>query len=142
MELRKAEDKLASMGLTFSLFGEYNAKRCIESFGETPGNYPVELWGLGLAGEAGELAQELKRLRDNERRYIAAVVQDRPEDTDELAQQRAAIIAKIRKEIGDIMPYVDMIAQSFDWTLEECTIEKFNEVSDRRGSDVKIPIHP
>jgi NTP pyrophosphatase (non-canonical NTP hydrolase) len=127
------------MSLTLEQFSSFNATRCIESFGETPGNYPVELWGLGLAGEAGELAQELKRLGDNERRYIAAVVQDRTEDRADLAQQRADILAKIRKEIGDIMPYIDMIAQSFGWTLEECTIEKFNEVSDRRGSSVRIP---
>jgi NTP pyrophosphatase (non-canonical NTP hydrolase) len=111
--------------LTFENFSFYNRKRCIESFGEDPLEYPIEMWALGLAGEAGELAQEVKRLKDAARRG------------DEEARQKA--LKNLLSEIGDVLPYLDMIAQCTGYSLEHLTIKKFNEVSDRRASEVKIP---
>jgi NTP pyrophosphatase (non-canonical NTP hydrolase) len=112
--------------LSFKNFAFFNRKRCIESFGEDPLEYPMEYWALGLAGEAGEVAQEVKRLKDAVR------------NGDEEARRKA--FENLCKEIGDVLPYLDMLAQCTGYPLEYLTAKKFNEVSDRRGSDVKIPI--
>jgi NTP pyrophosphatase (non-canonical NTP hydrolase) len=112
--------------LTFQNFSHYNRKRCIESFKEDPAEYPMEYWALGLAGEAGEVAQEVKRLKD------AVRIGDEP------ARQKA--LENLKKEIGDVLPYLDMLAQCLGYPLEYLTAKKFNEVSDRRGSDIKIPV--
>jgi NTP pyrophosphatase (non-canonical NTP hydrolase) len=127
--------------LTLEKFAELNRSRCIESFKEHPHNYPFECWVLGLCGEAGELAQEIKRLRDAQRARMSYLQNGGSTSTKQfgkLFERESQIIKNIYSEIGDILPYLDMVAQAFGWSLEECTIEKFNEVSDRRGSDIKI----
>ena len=43
-----------------------------------------------------------------------------------------------KKEIGDVLCYLDLIAAKMGFKLDECVKEKFNEVSDRVGSKIKL----
>jgi len=83
------------------------------------GTYPV----LGLCGEAGEVAEKVKKvIRDKNGIYD-------PEDVD-----------NIKKELGDVLWYVANIAWDFNIPLEkvaEMNIEKLQSRKDRgklRGS--------
>ena len=46
--------------------------------------------------------------------------------------------SELGKELADIIMYVDLIAAKAGLSLSQCVIDKFNEVSDRIGSDVKF----
>lgn len=43
-----------------------------------------------------------------------------------------------RKELADVQIYLDLLALSIEIDLEEATVEKFNEVSDRIGVNIKL----
>jgi NTP pyrophosphatase (non-canonical NTP hydrolase) len=43
-----------------------------------------------------------------------------------------------KKEIGDVAAYLDLLATSMGFRLEDCIRDKFNEVSGRVKSKIKI----
>lgn len=73
-------------------------------------------WSNALAGETGEMCNLVKKIR-------------RGDDID---------VKEVGKELADIIIYADIIASQLGLNLSDCIIQKFNEVSDRVGSDVKI----
>ena len=75
-------------------------------------------WGCALAGEAGELCNELKKL-------------ERDGDTPERKR-------KIEDEMADVLCYLDLTAARLGIDLESITRRKFNAVSDRIGSKVRL----
>ena len=85
-------------------------EQCVSDSDEYFPNVERTFWylGLALAGEAGELANKLKK-------YY------RTEDTD---AQREAHLEGARKELPDILIYLCLIADLLDVDLQEAYIEK------------------
>jgi NTP pyrophosphatase (non-canonical NTP hydrolase) len=73
-------------------------------------------WINALAGETGELCNLVKKIRRGD------VI-----DAKELG-----------KELADIVIYADLLASQMGLDLSECVQQKFNEVSDRVGSQIKL----
>lgn len=73
-------------------------------------------WAMAVTGEFGELCNMLKKRRRGE----------------DISQEAIA------KEFGDTLAYLDLLAQCVGIDLWAATISKFNEVSDRIGSDYKL----
>ncbi len=82
-------------------------------------DWSIDVWTLCILGELGELATWRKEL---ERKTI----------TQEEYEREAA------KELADIVTYCDLLAIQFGIDLGETIRAKFNEVSDRVGSEVKL----
>jgi NTP pyrophosphatase (non-canonical NTP hydrolase) len=70
---------------------------------------------LGLAGEAGEVCEKVKK-----------VIRDRGGDFD------AESIAAIKKELGDVLWYVAMLADELGLSLEEIGRENIEKLVSRR----------
>jgi NTP pyrophosphatase (non-canonical NTP hydrolase) len=73
-------------------------------------------WSNAIAGETGEMCNLIKKIR-------------RGDDIDP---------KEVGKELADIVIYADILASLLGLELSDCVVQKFNEVSDRVGSDVKI----
>ncbi len=109
---------MSAKGLGFDVLRSYNLLRNDKCFG------PLDLWsetdwGCALAGEVGELCNILKkRLRG---------------DADDTLSTEAA-----GKELADVVIYADLLATRMGLRLGDLVQQKFNEVSDRIGTDIKI----
>lgn len=74
---------------------------------------------LGLAGEAGEVAEQVKRvLRD---------------DAGELTETRRQAIAS---ELGDVLWYVSQLATELGFSLEEIAVRNLDKLADRKRRGV------
>lgn len=101
--------------LTFSEFREANVSRCESVYHLVKDWSPCD-WMTALTGEVGELANEIKKLRRG----------------DNVPREN------LRHEIGDVIAYIDLLAASLDIDLGEASREKFNIVSERVGSGIKL----
>lgn len=101
--------------LTFHAFNAANTERCKESsFGEV--SWTPQDWACAMAGECGEACNLIKKMRRGQ-----------------------AVPAKdVADELADLITYVDLLATNLGINLEAALIAKFNEISDRRGSAVKL----
>jgi NTP pyrophosphatase (non-canonical NTP hydrolase) len=79
-------------------------------------------WAGAMCGEAGEAANEAKKIK----RVDSGIVGSDATPRDEL-------VAKLRKEIGDTYLYLDLLAQAAGLTLEECVVDAFNKTSEKQG---------
>lgn len=87
-------------------------------FGDETGS--EHLYGaLGLNGEAGEVADKIKKL-----------FRDRNGEAD------AVFIEEIKKELGDVLWYVARIADDFDIPLEEVARGNVQKLSSRKDRGV------
>lgn len=77
-------------------------------------------WFTAFAGEVGEAGNILKKIRRKD-----------------FTLDEARVI--LAKELADAQIYLDWLAWSCGIDLAEATIQKFNEVSDAKGVDVKLP---
>lgn len=103
------------MGLDLAEFSRINKMRCEQAF------FPLENWsltdfGCAIAGETGEACNLIKKIR-------------RGDNID---------IKEVGKELADIITYCDLLASRLGLNLEECLINKFNEVSDRVKTNIKL----
>ena len=85
--------------------------------------YPREAWlaypALGLAGEAGEVAEHVKKaIRD---------------DSGTVSEERRAAMAK---ELGDVLWYVAQLASELGLALEEIAQENLEKLSSRQRRGV------
>lgn len=100
------------------VFREANIKRCSDSFGHTVKEWDIGRWALAIAGETGELCNLVKkRIRGDD-------ISD----------------AEIADEVADIFIYLDLFAARMDLDLSSAVVSKFNRVSDRVGSLVKLSL--
>ena len=114
-------------GLNLSDLRLMNVKRCEDVFHKLNSWSPTD-WGCAMAGECGEACNQVKKLR----RLDGA---DASIDT---SQYRKEITDRIASEIADTIIYADLLAARLGIDLSKAIIETFNEVSDRRGSDIKL----
>lgn len=106
------------MSLDFQQLRNANVKRCEESFKMHGGveGWSETDWGCAAAGEMGELCNLLKKRRRGE---------DIP-------------VSEVMKELADVIIYLDLLAAKLHVQLSGPIRDKFNEVSDRVGSPVKL----
>lgn len=115
-------------GLTFNQLREANKKR-LPQFKNSKGEPAHEKadgsdWSLGewmnaVTGELGEAANIIKKVKRGDITLSDARV-------------------SLAKEFADIVTYLDITAMQAGIDLGESTIDKFNEVSDRVGSNIKL----
>lgn len=80
-------------------------------------------WVQALVGEVGEMANILKKVDRGDYPLMIA-------------------LPDIAKELADIQCYLDILAFKLGIDLGAATVAKFNEVSDRIGSLVKLQTEP
>ena len=102
-------------GLTFNELRQANVERCEQSFHQVNDWSPTD-WATALAGEIGEACNLIKKRRRGE------------EVADEL----------IAHELADAVTYIDLLAARLGIDLGEAVRAKFNLVSDRVGSQIKL----
>lgn len=73
-------------------------------------------WACALAGEVGELCNLVKKMRRGE----------------------AVAATDIHEEIADVQTYLDLLAARLGVNLEIATRDKFNKVSNRVGSRIRL----
>jgi len=113
--------------LTFNHLRTRNVIRCETAF-HTLDSWTVTDWACAMAGECGEACNMVKKLR-------------RLDDAKQLANipaDREGIIRSIGDELADLVIYADLLAARLGIKLGKAVAEKFNAVSDRVGSDVKL----
>jgi len=114
--------------LTFSELREANVERLPQfknSKGEPAHSEPdgsdwkLSAWCNAVTGELGELANKIKKVERGD-----YTLEEMKED--------------LGKELADVQTYLDILAFRIGIDLGEATVNKFNEVSDRVGCDVKL----
>lgn len=92
-----------------------------------PNQIGLAICALGLTGEAGEVADKIKKLyRDDE---LHTLVTDRELVLIDLHR------TSIAKELGDVLWYVTAIANEIDMTLEEIMEMNYNKHIKRRETN-------
>jgi NTP pyrophosphatase (non-canonical NTP hydrolase) len=116
------------MTLTFKALRAANMKRLplfknakgLPAHSEPDGSdWALSAWANAVCGELGEAANLIKKI-------------ERGDFT--LEEKREAL----GKELADVQTYLDILAFRAGVDLGVATIDKFNEVSDRVGCDVKL----
>lgn len=75
---------------------------------------------LGMVGEAGEVAEKVKKLM-------------RDHDTFSPAAVGAEVKTEIVKELGDVLWYLAQLATEFDVSLDEIAKQNLVKIKDRRA---------
>lgn len=120
------------MSLDFDTLRKTNVRRCEESFHDLDSWTPTD-WACAMAGEAGEACNEVKKLR---RRFGRDGWVDVPASF--LQTHFPDDLKKIGHELADTVCYLDLLAARFGIDLGEAVREKFNIVSKRRGSEIRL----
>ena len=114
--------------LDMAEFSQVNRIRCNSKDGF---NHSLESWSLsdwmtatmGELGEAANIAKKLNRVRDG--------IPGNNENESELK-------AKLKDEIADVFIYLDLLAQSQGFILENAVRVKFNRTSQKIGSPILV----
>ncbi|HUU94050.1 MAG TPA: hypothetical protein VM238_22895 [Phycisphaerae bacterium] len=101
--------------LAFEEFSHANLVRCRESFHELE-DWSETDWACAMAGEVGEVCNLIKKRRRGE-----------------LVDARA-----IAAELADVVTYADLLARRLDINLGMAVACKFNEVSERVSSPIRL----
>jgi NTP pyrophosphatase (non-canonical NTP hydrolase) len=107
--------KKNKLPLTFKHFHEMNVKRSKIDVKHSSDWTPME-WCCALGGEYGELANYLKKRRRG----------------DKIPKKWLA------HEVADIVTYLSLLCHELDIDMESAIVEKFNIVSKRWGSKIKL----
>ena len=116
------------MPMTFGQFSEANRKRCEHPRGF---NHPLAGWStsdwmtalVGEVGEAANVVKKLNRVRDG--------VPGNKLSANELRDQ-------LRKELGDVFVYLDLMSQSLGFSIADAAAEVFNAKSEQIGYPEKL----
>lgn len=110
--------------LTFAKFKEANVRRD-KYFGDL-GVLTLDDWFKKLLGEILEANGWMQIIREEKKKLVP--------DREKIAYYQQ----ELRKEYGDILTYLDLMAESDGISLEEVAVSKFNEISDRKKYPIKI----
>lgn len=113
------------MPMTFGQFSEANRARCESPQGF---NHPLTGWSssdwmTALVGEVGEAANVVKKLN----RYRDGVPGNKVSEQD--------LRDQLRRELGDVFVYLDLMAQSLGFTIADAATEVFNT----KSADIGYP---
>lgn len=89
----------------------------------------IEYCILGLCGEAGEVANNYKKIiRD-------CLPNEHDTDAQKVARldKTSDLMGKIKEELGDVLWYVATTAREFDWTLEDVANAMLSKLQARHG---------
>lgn len=114
-------------GLSFARLSHTNLQRCEDVFHKIEVWTPTD-WACAFAGEAGEVCNQVKKLR----RLDDA---DKPIDTPE---RREMLKASIAMELADAVIYADLLASRLGINLADAVTMKFNLVSQERDSTIRL----
>lgn len=102
-----------------SQFSERNRRRC-----ESPNGFNHQLsdwnlsdWGVAVAGEAGEMCNVIKKLN----RYRDGISGN--------TKSREELMEDLKREIGDVAVYLDLLAQAIGCDLETLREDVFQRKS-------------
>ena len=110
--------------LTFSKLRNANVKRCEDVFHPLDSWSPSD-WATAMAGECGEACNNIKKLR-------------RLDGAENTKHERTRLIYETGKELADLVIYADLLAARLGIDLGHMVANKFNEVSEKRGSEVTL----
>lgn len=121
--------------LTFDEFSRVNAQRCVRWHPGFPfeDSWTLADWSNALCGEAGELANVIKKIR----RIDTAHFSKRADE-----QDRADLVRKAGDEIGDVMAYLDLLATKLGLRVGVVTAVKFDAISEREGYPERVAAAP
>lgn len=114
-------------GITISQFQLYNRIR--NNAGDRSVGWSTADWACALAGEVGEVCDEVKKLRR---------LTTPGKESEREIRSKEEVIKAIGDELGDVLAYAVLLADHLKIDLEKATIDKFNEVSQRINSDIVI----
>lgn len=107
-----------SAGLTFAALRQATQARKSHPPAFTAcADWTIADWFMALEGEAGELGNQLKKVRRGD------VAPDDP---------------RIAEELGDVQIYLDLLAAELGVNLGAATVAKFNATSEEIGSPVTL----
>lgn len=114
--------------MTFAQFAAANRARCEhpDGFGHELGSWSLSDWITAVAGELGEaanIAKKLNRVRDGIPGNTAS---------------EGALRVALREETADVFIYLDLLAQSQGFRLEDAVREKFDATSARIGYPARL----
>lgn len=92
-----------------------NPERC-KAFGHSVQDMDITFWATALAGETGELCNLIKKMRRGDR----------------------ILLTEVEKEAADVVIYLDLLCAHLNIDLQAAIVQKFNEVSDRVKSPIKL----
>jgi NTP pyrophosphatase (non-canonical NTP hydrolase) len=99
-----------------------NLKRCLLWHPNGLEEWSISDWAVAAAGEMGEVCDAVKKM-------------NRARDG---LQGKTSDAEAVGKEIADTVIYLDLLAQRLGFDLADLVEQKFNEVSDREGFDIKL----
>lgn len=108
--------------LTFETLRSQNAPRCQRWHPATSIPWSLADWSNALCGEAGELANFIKKLRRHE---TGAVNEGDPKPD--------ALVAAAGEELADVVIYADLLAHKLGLDLATEIVTKFNTTSMKHG---------
>jgi NTP pyrophosphatase (non-canonical NTP hydrolase) len=113
-------------------FSRFNRARCVECF------HPIHVWSVAewtnaLAGEVGELCNLAKKYIRKDGRTKEEGQANTPEQDE--------IRVLMGKEVGDIMAYLDLVCARAGIDLPTAIVNKWNEVSVRVGSFLRLDVN-
>jgi NTP pyrophosphatase (non-canonical NTP hydrolase) len=109
--------------MKFEDFSRENLKRCEapDGFNHQINSWSASDWMTATMGELGEAANIVKKLN----RYRDGINGNK--------EAEDVLRTKLRREIGDVFVYLDLLARSEGFTIEEAAREVFNSKSEEIG---------
>ena len=118
---------ISTSGLSFEDLRAVNVTRCKRWHPPTSVPWTVADWALALCGEAGELANIIKKIR----RHETGAVNEGDPSHGKLADMAAM-------ELADVVIYADLLADYLNINLAEAVKETFNKKSVQYGFPERI----
>jgi len=108
-------------GLNFNKLSKAILTRSAQIYPQCQQWTPTD-WACALGGEVGEALNLIKKLHRD----------------DPGGNARALMIEQLGEELADVISYVVFVAAQFDIDLDEAVVGKFNRVSDKKNSSIKL----
>jgi len=114
--------------MDMNIFSKINRRRCEakEGFNHSLGSWSLSDWITATLGELGEAANDAKKLN-----RVRDGIPGNDKSEDELREMLA-------EEIADTFIYLDLLAQSQGFYLQDAVLAKFNKTSAKIGYPVRL----